>query len=70
MVVLTATCKNGVIQFNQPLPPELEGKQIQVTIEEILPLPHKRRQSDSAKGQIIMSPDFDAPLEEEFQDYM
>lgn len=30
--------------------------------------PKKRRQSGSAKGQIWMSDDFDAPLEE-FRDY-
>ena len=69
MVVLTATCKNGIIQFDRPLPADLEGKQIQVTIEEVKPLVGKRRQSGSAKGQIRMSPDFDAPLED-FQEYM
>jgi hypothetical protein len=69
MVVLTATCKNGTIQFDRPLPADLEGKQIQVTIEEVKPLVGKRRQSGSAKGQIRMSPDFDAPLED-FQEYM
>jgi Protein of unknown function (DUF2281) len=68
MVVLTATCKNGTIQFDRPLPADLEGKQIQVTIEEVK-LVGKRRQSGSAKGQIRMSPDFDAPLED-FQEYM
>lgn len=69
MVVLTATCKNGIIQFDRPLPADLEGKQIQVTIEEVKPLKGKRRQSGSAKGQIRMSPDFDAPLDD-FQEYM
>jgi Protein of unknown function (DUF2281) len=69
MVVLTATCKNGIIQFDRPLPADLEGKQIQVTIEEVKPLMGKRRQSGSAKGQIRMSPDFDAPLDD-FQEYM
>jgi Protein of unknown function (DUF2281) len=77
MVVLTATCKNGTIQFDRPLPADLEGKQIQVTIlvtrgsanEEVKPLVRKRRQSGSAKGQIRMSPDFDAPLDD-FQEYM
>jgi hypothetical protein len=68
MVVLTATCKNGTIQFDRPLPTDLEGKQIQVTIEEVKPV-GKRRQSGSAKGQIRMSPDFDAPLDD-FQEYM
>ena len=35
MVVLTATYRNGVIELEQPLPDEFEGKQIQIQIEEI-----------------------------------
>ena len=70
MVILTATCRNGSIEFvgeasamrNRPLPSDLEGKTIQVTIEEVSQLSRKRRQSGSAKGQIWMSPDFDEPL--------
>jgi hypothetical protein len=69
MVVLTATCKNGIIQLDRPLPPDWEGKQIQVTIEEVKSLQRKRRQSGSAKGQIRIASDFDAPLDD-FQDYM
>ncbi|WP_181256744.1 DUF2281 domain-containing protein [Merismopedia glauca] len=69
MMVFTATCKNGVIQLDRPLPPDWEGKQIQVTIEEVDSLPHKRRHSGSAKGQIQMLPDFDEPLDD-FQHYM
>jgi hypothetical protein len=77
MVVLTATCKNGTIQFDRPLPPDLEGKQIQVTIlvmrgsanEEINSPSPKRRHSGSAKGQIRIAPDFDAPMDD-FQEYM
>ena len=77
MVVLTATCKNGVIEFvgeasavrNRPLPTDLEGKTIQVTIEEVPQIYHKLRQSGSAKGQVWMSPDFDEPLAD-FQEYM
>jgi hypothetical protein len=69
MVVLTATCKNGIIQLDRPLPPDWEGKQIQVTIEEVTLLRGNRRQSGSAKGQIRIAPDFDAPLDD-FQDYM
>jgi hypothetical protein len=51
------------------LPPELEGKQIRLVVEEVPSSPKKRRQSGSAKGQIWMSPDFDEPLED-FQEYM
>ena len=76
MVVLTATCKNGVIEFEEPLPTDLEGKTIQVTIlvtrgsaEEVPQICSKRRQSGSAKGQVWMSPDFDEPLAD-FQEYM
>ena len=69
MVVLTATCKNGVIEFDRPLPTDLEGKTIQVTIEEVPQIYRKRRQSGSAKGQVWMSPDFDEPLVD-FQEYM
>ena len=69
MVVLTATCKNGVIEFDRPLPTDLEGKTIQVTIEEVPQISRKRRQSGSAKGQVWISPDFDEPLAD-FQEYM
>jgi len=69
MVVLTATCRNGGIQLDQPLPQELEGKQIQITVQEVSTLPRKRRQAGSAAGQIWMAPDFEAPLED-FQAYM
>lgn len=68
-VVLTATCKNGTIEFAHPLPADLEGKIIQVTIEEVSQPTRKRRQSGSAKGQIWLSPDFDEPLAD-FEDYM
>jgi Protein of unknown function (DUF2281) len=68
MIILKATCKNGIIALNEPLPNELEGKQIQVIVQELSPT-SKRRQSGSAKGQIWMAPDFDAPLED-FQEYM
>jgi hypothetical protein len=60
MVVLTATCKNGLIQLDQRLPEDLEGKQIQVMVQEVLPIVRKRRQAGSASGQIWMAPDFDA----------
>ncbi len=69
MVVLTATCKNGLIQLDQRLPDDLEGKQIQIVVQEMLPIVRKRRQAGSAAGQILMAPDFDAPLDD-FQDYM
>jgi Protein of unknown function (DUF2281) len=70
MVVLTATCRNGVIELDQPLPSELEGKQVQVTVQEVELKPRKRRQAGSAKakGQIWIAPDFDEPLED-FQEY-
>ena len=69
MVVLTATCRNGLIQLDQRLPDNLEGKQIQVMVQEVLPIVRKRRQACSAEGQIVMAPDCDAPLDD-FQDYM
>ena len=68
MVVLRATCRNGLIQLDQRLPDDLEGKQIQVVVQEVLPIVRKRRQAGSAEGQILMAPDFDAPLDD-FQDY-
>ena len=73
MVVLTATCRNGIIEPKQPLPAELEGKQVQIQIEEVNEevnsTPRKRRKAGSAAGQIWIAPDFDAPLED-FWDYM
>jgi hypothetical protein len=69
MIIVTGTCQNGEIKLNQMLPPELEGKQIRLVVEEVPFSPKKRRQSGSAKGQIWMSPDFDEPLED-FQEYM
>ena len=35
MIVLTATCKNGGIALNHPLPNELEGKEVRILVEEI-----------------------------------
>jgi hypothetical protein len=35
MIVLTATCKNGAIALNHPLPNELEGKEVRILVEEI-----------------------------------
>ena len=69
MVVLNATYQNGILQLEKPLPEEFEGQHIQVTIAVIQPQPRKRRQAGSAAGQIIISPDFDAPLDD-FQEYM
>lgn len=68
MVVLKAKSKNGQIILEEPLPPDLEGKELEVLIVE-RKSPKKRRQSGSAKGQIVMSPDFDEPLED-FDEYM
>jgi Protein of unknown function (DUF2281) len=69
MIVLSATCKNGSIALDEPLPIDLEGKQIQVIVQEVPMTTQKRRHSGSAKGQIWMAPDFDEPLED-FQAYM
>ncbi|MEL7227845.1 MAG: DUF2281 domain-containing protein [Cyanobacteria bacterium P01_D01_bin.36] len=70
MVVLTATYRNGVIELEQPLPEEFEGKQIQIQVEEIKGEPKKpRRQAGSLAGQIWMAPDFDEPLDD-FAEYM
>lgn len=68
MIVLKATCENGHITLLEPLPKDLEGKQIQVIVQE-LPASKKRRRSGSAKGQIWMAPSFDDPLGD-FQEYM
>jgi hypothetical protein len=35
MIVLTATCKNGAIALSHPLPNELEGKEVQIFIQEV-----------------------------------
>ena len=35
MIVLTATCKNGAIALNHPLPNELESKEVRILVEEI-----------------------------------
>jgi len=32
MIVLTATCKNGVLVFEQPLPAELEGERVRIEV--------------------------------------
>lgn len=69
MVILTATCRNGIIETEQPLPSELEGKQIQIKIEEIKPAQKERRRAGSLAGKIWMSPDFDEPLED-FSEYI
>jgi ribosomal protein S3 len=70
MVVLMATYRNGVIELEQPLPEEFEGKQIQIQIEEIKAEPKQpRRQAGTLAGQIWMAPDFDEPLDD-FADYM
>lgn len=69
MVTLKGTSKNGQIILEQPLPPDLEGKKLEIFIVEHKPKAKKRRQSGSAKGQIWMSPDFDEPLED-FKEYM
>jgi hypothetical protein len=67
MIILTATCQNGTITLDDPLPLELEGKQIQIIVQEV-PLANKRRQCGSVKGLVWMSDDFNEPLEE-FEDY-
>ncbi len=69
MIKVTGTCQDGKIKLKEPLPPELEGKDICLVIQEVKSNPPKRRQSGSAKGQIWMSPDFDEPLAD-FQEYM
>lgn len=70
MVVLKATYRNGVIELEQPLPDEFEGKQIQIQIEEIQGESKKpRRRAGSLAGQIWMAPDFDEPLDD-FAEYM
>lgn len=69
MVVLNATCRNGIIELEAPLPIEFEGKQVQIMLEEIKTEPRKRRQAGSAAGQIWIAPDFDEPSDD-FQEYM
>ena len=69
MITLKGTSKNGKIILEQPLPPDLDGKQLEILIIEEKPKTKKRRQSGSTKGQIWMSEDFDEPLED-FEEYM
>lgn len=69
MVTLKGISKNGQIILEKPLPSDLEGKQLEILIIEEKSKTKKRRQSGSAKGQILMSPDFDEPLED-FEDYI
>lgn len=70
MVVLTATYRNGVIELEQPLPEEFEGKQIQIQIKELKETSQKtRRQAGTLDSQIWMAADFDAPLDD-FSAYM
>ena len=70
MIVLTATYRNGVIELEQPLPEEFDGKQIQIQVEALKAAPKKsRRQAGSLAGQIWMAPDFDEPLDD-FAEYM
>lgn len=35
MLILTATCENDEIHLHQPLPTELEGKSIRLTVQEL-----------------------------------
>ena len=68
MIVLKAMYRDGVIELEQPLPEEFEGKQIQ--IEEIKEEPKKpRRQAGTLAGQIWIAPDFDELLDD-FVEYM
>ncbi len=60
MMILKGTYQNGTIKLDEPLPENLEGKEIQVIVQEIATPKH--RQSGSAKGKIWMSSDFDEPL--------
>lgn len=68
MFTVKATCHNGQINLLEPLPQELEGKEVSVIIQ-ALEKPQKktqgkRRQRGSAKGKIWLAPDFDEPLED------
>ncbi|NBO31259.1 MAG: DUF2281 domain-containing protein [Cyanobacteria bacterium WB6_1B_304] len=62
-------------QINQLLQSALQGEEVIITrnnqpilkVIQILPIA-KRRQRGSAKGQIWLAPDFDAPLED-FKEY-
>ena len=67
MLVLKGTYQNGTIKLDQPLSSDLEGKKIELIVQDTVS--QKHRQSGTAKGQIWISPDFDEPLEE-FQPYM
>lgn len=63
MLTLTATYRNGTLIPDEPLPAHLEGKTLQIIIQEI-PAVKKRRQLGSAKGQVWMAPDFNDPLDD------
>lgn len=67
-ILLTATYQDGYIIPDRPLPLELEGKKIQIFLQELERGKKKRRTCGSAKGQVWMSPDFDEPLPE-FESY-
>jgi len=67
MITLQGTYQNGTIKLDEPLPKDLEGKKVEITVQEVPT--RKRRKRGSAKGQIWISPDFDEPLED-FEQYM
>lgn len=69
MITVKAICHNGQINLTEPLPKNLEGKEISITVQELEQPREKRRQRGSAKGQIWLSPDFEEPLAD-FQEYL
>ena len=77
MITLKGTYRNGIITLDESLPKDLEGKKVEVLIQESSPQKRRKRGANprrfppqgnarrcgSAKGQIWMSSDFDEPLE-------
>ncbi|MFN9176710.1 MAG: DUF2281 domain-containing protein [Synechocystis sp.] len=69
MITIKVICHNGQINLMEPLPKNLEGKEVSVTVQTVEPPTKKRRQRGSAKGLIWLAPDFDEPLED-FEEYL
>jgi hypothetical protein len=72
MVVFTATCKNGAIYLNESLPIELEGKQVQIVVEEIFAIPKIDRrafmQLSIEERRLILSQQVETMVEHYEQD--
>ena len=68
MVAIKGHFDGKVIVPDEPVDLE-QGQRLIVHLEPVAPSPLAPRQPGSAKGQVQMSEDFDAPLED-FDEYM